>query len=137
MSLMDDWNNKKFKTGQRYFISINGNEPQPATVDMDGDFVDMEGMYINSITNEIKVLAPCDYDHFIELTEKVNRSGEDAARFEMALYDANREIKHLRGLLKECDNELKILRMLSLPIASKEALAECDDLLTRINKELQ
>ncbi|MCM1497323.1 MAG: hypothetical protein NC124_02540 [Clostridium sp.] len=49
---------------------------------------------------------------------------------------AKTENRQLRQLLKECDNELKILRMLSLPIASAEALHECDDLLTRINAVL-
>ena len=42
----------------------------------------------------------------------------------------------LEKLLKECDNELKILRMLSLPMASKEALSECDDLLSKIDNAI-
>lgn len=47
-----------------------------------------------------------------------------------------KENKKLKELLKECDNELKILRMLSLPMASKEALSECDDLLSKIDNTI-
>ena len=42
----------------------------------------------------------------------------------------------LKELLRECNNELKILRMLSLRMASKEALSECDDLLTKITNAI-
>lgn len=48
----------------------------------------------------------------------------------------DKEVENLRELLKECGNELKLFRMLSLPMASKEALVECDDILTRISSVL-
>lgn len=46
------------------------------------------------------------------------------------------KLAEMEELLKECNNELKILIMLSLPTASKKVLAECNDLLTRINTTL-
>lgn len=45
--------------------------------------------------------------------------------------------RKLRELLEECDNELKILRTVSLSIASVEAIEECDELLIKINEELK
>lgn len=105
MSLTEDWRNKKLKTGQRFFISINGYNAEPATIDIDGDFVDMEGLPVNPYTNEIQVLAPCDYDHFVELTEKVKTlslENERLLNLKHIDFEKVQKIVKLRMLLKEC-----------------------------------
>lgn len=127
MSLTEDWQNGTLKGGW-YFVNNHRRGIVPDQYMPDDTWLVSNGF---SIT---EVLAPCDYDHFIELTEKVNRSGENAARFEMALYDANREIKHLRGLLKECDGCVRTLRAKGVSDCNG---SELNDLITRINKELQ
>lgn len=124
MSLTDDWNNKKFKTGQRFFISINKGKPEPATVDMDGDFVDMEGMPINSITNEIEVLALCDYEELQNLKLTKYMAVNIAC-------SATEENKKLRDLLKDCK---KFLENEGYDVYSWSKFAEPEDtLLTRIS----
>ncbi len=100
--------------------------------------------YPKNIISEVLSPIPS-YSQFVELTEKVKELEKEIERKQRFINARNspvyREetyrlqkasIDELTSLLKECDNELKILRMLSLPIASKEALAECDNLLIRI-----
>ena len=58
--------------------------------------------------------------------------------FSVAIF--KREEVNLKGdgqLLRECDNKLKILRTVSLSIASVEAIEECDEILTKINEVLK
>lgn len=172
------WKAKKLDTTQRYWVIEDGfSVPIPRLMNEDGDFIDGTGYPIPR--RKIKaVLDSCDYDHFVELTEKAKKydsiivngnypdkisklkskikhllelqanqdkeietfkeDQEKMVRGAKRMLDfQSQTIEQLRQLLKESYNELKILRMLSLPIASKEALMECDDLLTRINEVLK
>lgn len=141
-SLTDDWKAGKLEKCKRYWVkSPLSLETKPAFLYNDNSF-DVDGtIYPNNY--DLEVLASCDYDHFVELTEKVKSQDEELQRLNQ-LIDSQQQTNKAIGkkliklceLLKECNNELKILRMLSLPIASKEALAECDELLTRINAVL-
>ena len=79
---------------------------------------------------DIEVLAPV--PSYEELQEK-QKSLKVLAE---AYCKEKEENQQLKELLKECDNELKILRMLSLPMASKGALSECDDLLSKIDNAI-
>lgn len=121
MSLMDDWQNGTLKEGW-YFVRYD-NKVYPDCY---------RGYFIQTgDRHNLEVLAPCDYDHFVEPTEKVNRSGENSARFEMALYDANREIKQLRALLKECVPYINDCIDVQMSVGHYPELEY--DLLTRIN----
>lgn len=56
---------------------------------------------------------------------------------EEILAELTNENSRLRQLLRDCDNELKILRTVSLSIASVEAIEECDEILTKINEVMK
>lgn len=141
MSLTDDWKNKKLKTGQRFFISINGCNAEPATIDIDKDFVDMEGLPVNPYTNEIQVLAPCDYDHFVELTEKVKTLSLENERLERELrqkVDYIHEILEIKDIYKNLLKECKPYIKKEMETIKGAGFCNCDwawktsDLLTRI-----
>lgn len=67
MSLTDDWKAGKLKNGW-YFCLYENDAVFPALC-FDDDFEDYE-------LKVMEVLAPCDYDHFVELTEKVEKLNE-------------------------------------------------------------
>lgn len=119
MSLTDDWKAGKLERGW-YFIKNKARGIVPDKL-ITNDWL-MSGRY-----HVVEVLAPCDYDHFVELTEKV-KSLEDDNDFlkNGALYDfwekykdnienietKEQTIKQLRRLLKEsirlisCEHEV-------------------------------
>lgn len=68
MSLTDDWKDGKLKNGW-YFCLYENDAVFPALC-FDDDFDD----YALKVT---EVLAPCDFDHFVELTEKVKGLEKD------------------------------------------------------------
>lgn len=68
MSLTDDWNAGKLKNGW-YFCLYENDDVSPALC-FDDDFEDYE-------LKVMEVLAPCDYDHFVELTERVRELKKD------------------------------------------------------------
>lgn len=68
MSLTDDWKTGKLKNGW-YFCLYENDAVFPALC-FDDDFEDYE-------LKVMEVLAPCDYDHFVELTEKVEGLEKD------------------------------------------------------------
>lgn len=96
MSLTDDWKAKKIDTSQRYWIVEKG-IPSPTLRLMNerGKFIDGFGYPISRKMIK-EVLAPCSYDHFVELTEKVKT--------------LTSENKHLSDLLANQDNEVERLR---------------------------
>lgn len=122
MSLTDDWKTNKFKTGEIFFISVNKDKPEPATISMDGDFIDMSGTYISPYTNEIEVLAPCDYEELQRLKEEndtlrnrcisLERQG---AGIRIDLESERIVNEQLRKLLKECKEALKALGCATYP----------------------
>ena len=79
MSLTDDFLNKKLRAGSFYFVEMEKGHPEPMVVDIDGDFNDYEGNYYKPefSKGKLEVLASCDYNHFVELTEKVRGLEKD------------------------------------------------------------
>lgn len=67
MSLTDDWKTGKLKNGW-YFCLYENDAVFPALC-FDDDFEDYE-------LKVMEVLAPCDYDHFVELNEKVKEENK-------------------------------------------------------------
>ena len=125
--LTEDWKAGKLAAGYYYIKFKNG---EIETRD------NLIGGFLMNIKNPIvQVIAPVPtYDEYkamqAELAEHRRYcccSENEVMRLKLA---------EMEELLKECNNELKILIMLSLPTASKKVLAECNDLLTRINTTL-
>lgn len=116
MSLTDDWKAGKLKNGW-YFCLYENDAVFPALC-FDDDFDD----YVLKVT---EVLAPCDFDHFVELTEKVKK-------FEKKNQTEN--IK-LRKLLEEC--RFYIVNTAVLEQGSEQKTKIIHELLTRINEVLK
>ena len=84
MSLTDDWKAGKLKAGP-YYVKLSNGRVDVAKLSKFNRF------YAICYTFEVvEVIAPCSYDHFVELTEKVK----------------GLENKQLRQLLKECKEYL-------------------------------
>lgn len=99
----------------------------------------------------VEVLAPCDYNHIVELTEKVKTLEKEVIGGERIigkmLNEGNavtEENKHLRALLRECKNEFtRISTMacypdtrLSYPADFDALFNRCEEKITRINAAL-
>ncbi len=135
MSLTDDWKAKKIDTSQRYWVIEKG-VPKPTTRLMNelGEFIDGFGYPISRKMIK-EVLAPCDYDHLVELTEKVrnlssknenllNLTANQDKEIETLKEDQEKmvrgakrmldfqsqTIEQLRQLLKECQTGLKSIQ---------------------------
>lgn len=96
MSLTDDWKAGKLKNGW-YFCLYENDAVFPALC-FDDDFDD----YALKVT---EVLAPCDFDHFVELTEKFKK-------FEKAFTEAIKYNDDLSAVITGCELEVNKLREL-------------------------
>lgn len=118
MSLTDDWRAEKLKINKSYFISILGNEPIVAKLTDKNSFEHYDDFNTCCVYDEddtdIEVLAPCDYDHFVELTEKV---------------------KKVEKLLEECRDY--VVNTSVLEQGSKRKTRQIHDLLTKINEVMK
>ncbi len=154
--LTDAWKDGQLENDKDYFVKTsNSKRIYPAHLYNDNGFrfCGNEIDYFPGEGTDIEVLAPCDYDHFVELTEKVKelkrdikvltnnykllekQQAENLAHgqalvdefgdFE-ALYE---ELKNLRFLLKECDGCVRSLRARGVSDCNGSNL---NDLLTRI-----
>lgn len=143
MSLTDDWKARELDTTKRYWIIEKGfSKPIPRLMNELGDFIDNFGYPINE--KRVKeVLAPCDYDHFVELNEKVETlslENERLLNLKHIDFEKVQTIVKLHMLLKECLPEIKSrlrsVEFTKMTSQSKEPERECQwlkDLLTRIN----
>ncbi|MCM1497330.1 MAG: DUF3450 domain-containing protein [Clostridium sp.] len=101
MSLTEDWKAGKLKSGW-YFIECSRGEVAP-NLWFDDEWDDFRGMVQ-------EVLAPCDYDHFVGLTEKVKSLEERFVDASKTIEDLSSENKHLSDLLANQDKEVERLR---------------------------
>lgn len=133
MSLTDDWKAGKLDTTQRYWIIEKGfSKPIPRLMNELGEFIDNFGYPING-KGVKEVLAPCDYDHFVELTEKVKTLEKEVVKGEIIigkmLNESNavaEENKQLCDLLRECQAHLSFGEI-------GTSVTPLNRLLTRIN----
>lgn len=74
MSLTDDWKARKLKAGA-YYVRLSNGRVDVAKLSKFNRF------YAISYTFEVvEVLSPCDYDLFVELTEKVKELEKEVAK---------------------------------------------------------
>lgn len=128
MSLTDDWKAGKLDTTQRYWIIEKGfSKPIPRLMNELGEFIDNFGYPING-KGVKEVLAPCDYDYFVELNEKVE-----------TLSLENERLLNLKHIDFEKVQTIVKLRMLLEEIIKGAGFCNCErawktsDLLTRID----
>lgn len=134
MSLTDDWKAGKLKAGS-YYVRLSNGRVDVAKLSKFNRF------YTICYTFEVvEVLAPCDYDHFVELTEK-------AKKFEKAFTKALKYNDDLLAVITGCELEVNKLRELLKEV--KEFIEEenpkdytimserMDELLTKIEEALK
>lgn len=78
MSLTDDWKAGKLKKKSIYWADLGNEKIEPAEVDKYGYLFGLDGCFYSPERCEyVKILAACDYDHFVELNEKVKELEKD------------------------------------------------------------
>lgn len=150
-NLTEDWKNNKFQSEESFFISVNQSKPKIATIDYDGDFIDIWGSYISSYTNEIEVLAHIpSYDELQRLKEieehtwdydlqaqKLSEALDKNKHLQDFLGNQDKEVENLRDLLKNCKSLCKDMIETNLLYEQGVAICPCKesitDLLTCIN----
>lgn len=95
MNLTEVWKNKKLQKHKFYWIKFSFGSDDCFPALLCGDNAFYGGKKFNK-NMDIEVLAPCDYYHFVGLTEKVKT--------------LTSENKHLSDLLANQDNEVERLR---------------------------
>ena len=117
MSLTDDWKAGKLNEKSIWWADLGNEKIEPARVDEYGYLFGLDGCFYSPERCEyVKILAPCDYDHFVELTEKVEKLNDRVEweigknnALEKQLIEAREEIKRGRealGLMCDCNDEL-------------------------------
>lgn len=107
MSLTDDWKAERLKKEKDYFVkTLSNGKIYPAHLydDNSFSFCGNGTRYFPYGKQEIKVLAVCNYDHFVELTEKVKKFENDD--LSAVITGCELEVNKLRELLKECKEYL-------------------------------
>lgn len=133
MSLTDDWKARKLKAGA-YYVRLSNGRVDVAKLSKFNRF------YAISYTFEVvEVLAPCSYDHFVELDEKVKnleKAFTEALQYNddlsAVITGYELEVDKLRQLLKECKEYLSDVDEYFTKNADEATL-----LLTRITEVLK
>lgn len=109
MSLTDDWKAGKLRKNKNYFVRVGGKKKKvyPARLYSDNafSFCGNGTCYFPNGKQEIKVLAVCSYDHFVELTEKFKK-------FEKVFTEAIKYNDDLSAVITGCELEVNKLREL-------------------------
>lgn len=160
--LTDAWKDGQLENDKDYFVKTsNSKRIYPAHLYNDNGFrfCGNEIDYFPGEGTDIEVLAPCDYDHFVELTEKVKelkrdikvltnnykllekQQAENLAHGQ-ALVDEfgdfetlYEELQNLRSLLKECQKYFRYMTSSDMPLDTSFDYMDVK-LLDRINAEI-
>ena len=139
MSLTDDWKAGKLDTTQRYWIIEKGfSKPIPRLMNELGEFIDNFGYPINE-KGVKEVLAPCDYDYFIELTRKAEKYDNIKVNgnYPDKISKLKSRIKHLLDLQANQDKEVeKLWECLSHLTFDGISVTPLNILLDKINEAL-
>lgn len=141
MSLTDDWKDGAIATGTWCWVRVDGKQPEPMVVDCDGWLSSLDDSYKpDSVFLDLEILAICDYDHFVELTEKVEKlekafikALQNNDELSAVITGNELEIDHLRQLLKECQTFFEEENPKDFTVLSERM----EDLLTKIKEVLK
>lgn len=116
MSLTDDWKAGKLRKNKNYFVRVGGKKKvYPARLYSDNafSFCGNGTRYFPYDKQEIKVLAVCSYDHFVELTKKVKKIEKEVVKGDTITGELlnegahiKKENRQLRQLLKEVKEKI-------------------------------
>lgn len=114
MSLTDDWKAGKLNEKSIWWADLGNEKIEPARVDEYGYLFGLDGCFYSPESCEyVKILAPCDYDHFVELTEKVKKLEKEVVKGDTIIGELlnegvliKKENRQLRQLLKECKEKI-------------------------------
>lgn len=141
MSLTDDWKARKLKAGA-YYVRLSNGRVDVAKLSKFNRF------YAISYTFEVvEVLSPCDYDLFVELTEKVKELEKEVAKGVEIIgkllnegHAAIEKNKQFSSLLKECRTLCKEMIKVNRLYIQGKCICPCKesitDILTRIDAVL-
>lgn len=141
MSLTDDWKIRKLKAGV-YYVRLSNGRVDVAKLSKFNRF------YAISYTFDVvEVLSPCDYDLFVELTEKVKELEKEVAKGDEIIgkllnegHAAIEKNKQFSGLLKECRTLCKEMIKVNRLYIQGKCICPCKesitDILTRIDAVL-
>lgn len=136
MSLTDDWNAGKLKSGKSFFIKFKNGEIEIAKLQHNDTFeyYDLFGTctVLASGFDKIEVLAPCDYEELYRLKEELKSKDQTAAKAVEIAQLASNENLELRQLLSECKEYLSDVEEYKVKNADEAYL-----LLTRINEVMK
>ena len=141
MSLTDDWRAGKLKNGW-YFCKLKNGLIHHFEFN-DKDFTDLTC----HIVPVAEVLTACNYDHFVDLTEKVKAFEKEVAKGDRIIGKllkegdaAIKKNKQFSGLLKECRTLCKEMIKVNRLYIQGKCICPCKenitDILTRINAAL-
>lgn len=107
MSLTDDWKAGKLKAGP-YYVKLSNGRVDVAKLSKFNRF------YAICYTFEVvEVIAPCSYDHFVELTKKVKKIEKEVVKGDTITGELlnegahiKKENRQLRQLLKEVKEKI-------------------------------
>ena len=160
--LTEAWKAEQLENDKDYFVKTsNSKRIYPAHLYNDNGFrfCGNEIDYFPGEGTDIEVLSPCDYDHFVELTEKVKELEQDVKKLTnnykllekqqaenlahgQALVDEfgdfetlYEELQNLRSLLKECQKYFRYMTSSDMPLDTSFDYMDVK-LLDRINAEI-
>lgn len=114
MSLTDDWKAGKLNEKSIYWADLGNEKIEPAEVDKYGYLFGLDGCFYSPERCEyVKILAACDYDHFVELTEKVKKLEKEVVKGDTIIGGLlnegvliKKENRQLRQLLKKVKEKI-------------------------------
>ncbi len=111
--LTKDWKEGKLPNKSIWWADLLNGKIEPVKIDEYGYAFALDGLFYSPDRDYAKIIAPCDYNHFVELAEKVKKLKEENIEnlgyIGGLLNEGNEQViknRELRGLLKECKQHL-------------------------------
>lgn len=107
--LTADWKEGKLPNKSIWWADLLNGKIEPVKIDEYGYAFALDGLFYSPDRDYAKIIAPCDYNHFVELAEKVKKLKEENIEnlgyIGGLLNEGNEQViknRELRDLLREC-----------------------------------